>query len=253
MRITQNYIKEYQSNLGESEGGAISNIQIRSGQKNNLFPDIAGTFEENIGRVLHRKIFRTNEHPTQVWKNVVTWIESQPVGALISIGFGLDREDDNDPGQGGMHPLKSDSTIIAVSSDHHDIRRVVIVGEDSSGERIVEKLDLHGKKEIESIFIFSRIYAVYVHEANPKGYISISRGCDGEYIGSISCGQTIIFVWYEHNMRNGDMNSKKTGMKHGDICPGENFALWYRLEWPSYSKRVNNNSIKIKSESEVEH
>lgn len=246
MDITSNNIKEYKSNTGESDGGVISDIEIDS-QDNNLFPDIESD-EAKAGGIKYRKIFRKNCHESLDWENVISWIKSQPINAKLSIGLGVNHKDDNDPEQGNMSPLSSES-VIAISSDDSDNRQVIIVGEDTSGNSQTEVLTLKDTTEIVGLKVFSELHAVYVESIDNSRTITIKQGQDGEVVGVINPDKKISFLWFDDT----DIDSKPKGIRHGDIPAGDSIGLWYRLTWPANTEAVPGNSIQVASESEVEH
>lgn len=246
MDIKSNNIKEYKSNIGESEGGVISEIEINS-PDNNLFPDIESD-EAKAGGVKYRKIFRKNCHESLNWENVISWIRSQPINAKLSIGLGLNHGDDNDPEQGNISPLDSES-VITIISDGSDNRQVTIVGEDTSGNKQTEVLNLKDTTEIVGSKVFSELHAVYVESINSSRTITIKQESEGEVIGIINPDKKISFLWFE----NSDIDSKSKGIRHGDIPASDSFGLWYRLTWPVNTEAVPGNSIQVASESEVEH
>lgn len=245
MDITLNNIKEYKSEIGESEGGVMSEIEIKS-PDDTLFPDIESD-EAKTGGFKYRKIFRKNCHKSLDWQNVVSWVKSQPINAKLSIGLGLNHKSDDDPDQGNMSPLSSES-IIAISSDGPDKRHVVIVGEDSSGKSQTEVLVLNNTAEVSGSKVFSELHAVYVESTDKIRTVVIKQGQDGDLRGSINPGKKISFLWFE----GGDIDTKSKGIRHGNIPAGDCLGLWYRLAWPAETEAVSGNSIQVASESEVE-
>ncbi|OQB16958.1 MAG: hypothetical protein BWY14_01280 [Parcubacteria group bacterium ADurb.Bin192] len=245
MDITPNNIKEYRSEIGESEGGIMSDIEITS-PDDALFPDIESD-EAKSGGFKYRKIFRKNCHKSIDWKNVISWIKSQPTNAKLSVGLGLNHKDDDDPDQGNMSALNSESAI-AISSDGPDKRHVVIVGEDASGENQTEVLVLNDTAEVLGSKIFSELHAVYVESVDKTRTVIIKQGQDSDLLGSINPGKKISFLWFEDD----EIDSKAKGIRHGNIHAGDCLGLWYRLAWPAETEAVSGNSIQVASESEVE-
>lgn len=243
MEITQDNIKEYKSDIGESEGGAISNIEIT--QDNDLFPNITSD-EAKKGGVRYRKIFRKNCHESLDWENVISWIKAKPANTKLSIGLGVNHKDDNDPEQGNMSPLNSES-IIAINSDGPDNRHVVLVGEDASGKSQTEVLALKDNTEIVGSKVFSELFAVYVELTDDLRIITIKQGADGEMVGQVNPNKKISFLWLEDD----NIDSKPKGIRHGNIPAGDSLGLWYRLTWPTDTQASPGNSIQVASESEV--
>jgi hypothetical protein len=245
MDIKSHNIKEYMSEIGESEGGVMSDVEITS-PDHALFPDIESN-EAKSGGLKYRKIFRKNCHKSLDWKNVVSWIKSQPTNVKLSVGLGLNHKDDDDPDQGNMSALSSES-VIAISSDGPDKRHVVIVGEDASGKNQTEVLVLNGTAEVSGLKVFSELHAVYVESVDKTRTVIIKQGQDGDLLGSINPSKKISFLWFE----NDEIDSKTKGIRHGNIHAGDCLGLWYRLAWPSETEAISGNSIQVASESEVE-
>lgn len=257
MPIVSADLKEYKSNSTNSDGGAISATEVVDSTDNNIFTDITGD-EAAAGGTEYRKIFRKNTHATLTWQNIISWLVSQPTNAALSFGFGLDHADDNDGGQGNM-TVFSANAVVAVVSDGADIRQITVVGEDATGNRQTETLNLNGNTEVVGALTFSKLYAAYASALSGARTVTIRQGSGGATRGTIAPNKKISFIWFGKkyqagavvNAEGGDMASKVTGQKNGDIAPAGNFGLWYRNTWPAGAGAVTANSSQIKSEGDT--
>lgn len=257
MPIVSTDLKEYKSNSTNSDGGDISATEIVDNADNNLFTDITGD-EAAAGGTEYRKTFRKNTHGTLTWQNVVTWLQSQPTNDALSFGFGINHADDSDGGQGNMSAFSANA-VAAIVSDGSDTRQVTIVGEDASGNRQTENLTLNGVTEVLGSLTYSKLYGAYVSALSASRTVTIKQGSGGATRGSIGTNKKISFVWYGKkivsgspaNAEGGDMASKATGQKNGDIASGGNFGLWYRNMWPTGAAAVTANSSQVKSEGDT--
>lgn len=242
MPITPTDLKEYRSINQNSDGGAISDQEVISGEDNNLFADID---TENAGTV-YRKVFRKNTNPTQTWKDVRTWITSRPKNAFLSFGLSINHFDaDNGSEEGNMAPLEENSVIAIVSDGDGDDRKVALIGEDADGNHQAEVLTLDGNKEIVSKRVFSKLYGAYVYRLSDSHSVTIKQGPNGVTRGTILPNTGSSFLWM-------DTDSESDAMKHGDIEPNESFGLWYRLTWPAGAGSIEANSTDVKSEGNTD-
>lgn len=257
MPIITTDIKEYKSSATNSDGAGISATEVVDNSDNNLFTDITGD-EAVAGGTEYRKVFRKNVHATLIWQNPVSWLVSQPTNSALSFGFGLDHADDVDGAQGNM-TVFSANAVVAVVSDGADTRQVTIVGEDASGNRQTETLTLNGTTEVIGSLTFSKVYAVYANSLSASRTVTIKQGSGGTSRGTIGTNKKISFLWFGKkysggsvvNAEGGDMASKVTGLKSGDISPAGNFGLWYRNTWPAGAGAVNASSTQVKSEGDT--
>ncbi len=233
--ITPTDLKEYRSANPNSDGGAISDQEIISGEKNNLFADIETA---NAGTV-YRKRFRKNTNPTLAWKNVRTWIASQPQNAHLSFGLSINDVGADNGEEGNMSPLKENSVIAVISSGDDD-RKVTLIGEDADGDHQIEVLTLNGNIEVVGSKVFSKLYGAYVSEISELHSVTVRQGQGGESRGTILPNTRSSFLWLD------------TEIKHGDVEPDANFGLWYRLTWSAGSGAVSANSVLVKSKCDVE-
>jgi len=257
MPIVSADIKEYKSSATSSDGAGISATEVVDNTDNNLFTDITGD-EAVAGGTEYRKVFRKNVHATLTWQNAVSWLLSQPTNSALSFGFGLDHADDADGGQGNMTAFGANA-VVAVVSDGADTRQITIVGEDASGNRQTETLTLNGTAEVVGSLTFSKVYAVYASALSATRTVTIKQGSGGTTRGNIGTNKKISFLWFGKkysggsviNAEGGDMASKATGLKSGDIAPAGNFGLWYRNTWPTGAGAVNASSTQVKSEGDT--
>ena len=257
MAIVSADLKEYKSNSANSDGGAITATEVVDNTDNNLFTDITGD-EAAAGGTEYRKAFRKNTHATLTWQNVVTWLQSQPTNAALSFGFGIDHADDADGAQGNMSAF-SVNAVVAVVSDGVDTRQVTVVGEDASGNKQQEVLTLNGITEVVGALTFSKLYGAYASALSGARIVTIRQGSGGATRGTIGINKKISFIWYGRrysagspvDAEGGNMASKATGMKYGDIAAAGNFGIWYRLTWPAGAGAVTANSTQVKSEGDT--
>lgn len=257
MPIVSADLKEYKSSATNSDGAGISATEVVDNTDNNLFTDITGD-EATAGGTEYRKIFRKNTHGTLTWQNVVSWLLSQPTNSALSFGFGLDHADDADGAQGNM-TVFSVNAVVAVVSDGADTRQVTIVGEDASGNRQTETLTLNGTVEVVGSLTFSKVYAGYANSLSASRTVTIKQGSGGTSRGSIGLNKKISFLWFGKkysggsvvNAEGGDMSSKATGLKSGDVAPAGNLGLWYRITWPAGAGAVTATSTQVKSEGDT--
>lgn len=233
--ITPTDLKQYRSANPNSDGGAISDHEIINGEKNNLFADI----EPESAGTAYRKTFRKNTNPTLAWRNVRTWISSQPKNAHLSFGLSINHTEADDENEGNMSPLNGNS-VITVSSEGEDNRKITLIGEDVDGDHQTEVLTLNGNAEVAGSKVFSKLYGAYVSEISESHSVTVRQGPDGESRGTILPNTRSSFLWMD------------TEIKHGDIEPDESFGLWYRLTWPAGAGAVSANSVLVKSECDVE-
>ncbi len=257
MAIVSADLKEYKSNATNSDGQDISATEVVDNTDNNLFTDITGD-EAAAGGTEYRKIFRKNTHGSLTWQNVVTWLLSQPTNAALSFGFGINHTDDADGAQGNMSAFGANA-VVAVVSDGADTRQITVVGEDASGNKQSENLTLNGTTEVVGALTFSKLYGAYAASLSGSRTVTIRQGSGGTTRGTIAPNKKISFIWYGKkysggslvNAEGGDMNSKATGMKNGDIASAGNFGLWYRITWPAGAGAVTANSTQVKSEGDT--
>lgn len=233
--ITPTDLKEYRSANPKADGGAISDQEIISEEKNNLFADI----ETESAGTSYRKTFRKNTNPTLTWKNVRTWITSQPKNAQLSFGLSINHIGTDDGEEGNMRPLEGNSAI-AVSSDGDDDRKVTLIGEDEDGNHQTEVLTLNGSDEVVGSKVFSKLYGAYVHEVSELHSVTVRQVPDRESRGSILPNTGSSFLWIDAEI------------KHGDIEPNASFGLWYRLTWLAGAGAVSANSALVKSQGGTE-
>lgn len=233
--ITPTDLKQYRSANPNSDGGAISDQEIINGEKNNLFADI----EPGSAGTTYRKTFRKNTNPTLAWKNVRTWIASQPKNAHLSFGLSINHIG-ADSGEEGNMSLLEENSAIAVSSEGDDDRKVTLIGEDVDGNHQIEVLTLNGGVEVAGSKVFSKLYGAYVDEISKSHSVTVKQGPDGSIRGSILPNTGSSFLWMD------------TEIKHGDIEPDESFGLWYRLTWSAGAGAVSANSVLVKSECDIE-
>jgi len=141
--ITPTDLKQYKSSNPNSDGGEISDVEVVNGESNNLFADI----ESKLAGTAYRKVFRKNTHKSLTWQNVRSWIVSQPKNALLSFGLSINHVDADSGDEGNMSPLEGNS-VIAISSDGDDDRKLVLVGEDTDGNHQTEVLNLNGDTDV---------------------------------------------------------------------------------------------------------
>lgn len=232
--ITPTDLKEYRSANPNSDGGAISDQEVISDEKNNLFADI----EPGSAGTTYRKTLRKNTNPTLTWKNVRTWITSQPKNAHLSFGLSINHIDADDGEEGNMSPLKENS-VIAINSDGDDDRKVTLIGEDTDGDHQTEVLTLNGNGEVVGSKVFARLYGAYVHKISGSHSVTVRQGPDGESRGTILPNTGSSFLWMDAEI------------KHGDIEPNASFGLWYRLTWSAGAGAVSANSL-VKSQGGTE-
>jgi len=227
-------------------------------KKNNLFPDVSAE-QATTGITLYRKFFRKNTSTADTWFSVVSWIAKQFTNAAVSIGWGLDSADDNDPNQGNMSPMSANSQI-AVVSDGIDVRIMLLRGLDAAGNPISETITLSGTTEVLSSNTFSKLYSAMVNATDPSRTITIKQGSGGPTLGTIGPNKIISFLWFgkKVNANNeivdaegGNANSADTGIKIGDIPPGGYFGIWVRLMVPAGASAVGNNTTFIQSRGET--
>ena len=233
--ITPTDLKGYRSSNPDSDGGTISDQEIIDGEKNNLFADIE---TESAGTV-YRKTFRKNTNPTLAWKNVRTWIASQPQNAHLSLGLSINDTGADNGEEGNMSPLKKNSVIAVISSGDDD-RKITLIGEDVYGDHQTEVLTLNGNAEVAGSKVFSKLYGAYVYEISKSHSVTVRQGSNGESLGSIMPNTGSSFLWTD------------TEMSHGDIEPGASIGLWYRLTWPDGAGAVNANSVLVNFECDKE-
>lgn len=233
--ITPTDLKEYRSSNPDSDGGAISDQEVKSDEKNNLFADI----EPDSAGTVYRKTFRKNTNPTLAWKNVRSWIVSQPKNAHLSLGLSLNHIGADDGEEGNMSPLKENS-VIAVSSSGDDDRKVTLIGEDADGDHQIEVLTLKGDSEVVGSKVFSKLYGAYAPEISESNSVTVRQGPGGESRGTILPNTGSSFLWMD------------TEIKHGDIEPDASCGLWYRLTWSAGAGAVSPNSVLVKSECDAE-
>lgn len=233
--ITPTDLKEYRSANPNSDGGAISDQEVISDEKNNLFADI----EPESAGTTYRKTFRKNTNPTLAWKNVCTWIASQPKNAQLSFGLSINHIGADNGEEGNMSPFEGNS-VIAVNSEGDDDRKVTLIGEDADGDHQIEVLTLNGNIEVVGSKVFSKLYGAYVHEISKSHSITVKQWPDRESRGTILPNTGSSFLWMD------------TEMKHGDIEPNESFGLWYRLTWSAGAGAVSTNSVLVKSKCDTE-
>ena len=257
MPIVSADLKEYKSSATNSDGAGISATEVVDNTDNNLFTDITGD-EATAGGTEYRKIFRKNTHATLTWQNIVSWLLSQPTNSALSFGFGLDHADDADGAQGNMTAFGANA-VVAVVSDGADTRQLTVVGEDASGNRQTETLTLNGATEVVGSLTFSKVYAVYANSLSASRTVTIKQGSGGTARGTIGTNKKICFLWFGKrysggslvNAEGGDMASKATGLKSGDVAPAGNFGLWYRITWPAGAGAVTATTTQVKSEGDT--
>ncbi len=257
MAIVSTDLKEYKSNSANSDGGDITATEVVDNTDNNLFTDITGD-EAAAGGTEYRKAFRKNTHGSLTWQNVVTWLQSQPTNAALSFGFGINHADDADGAQGNMSAFSANA-VVAVVSDGADTRQITVVGEDASGNRQSEVLTLNGTTEVVGALTFSKLYGAYASALSGSRIVTIRQGSGGTTRGTIGINKKISFIWYGRrysggspvDAEGGNMASKATGLKYGDIATATNFGIWYRLTWPAGAGAVTANSSQVKSEGDT--
>lgn len=258
MAIISSDLKEYKSLNSNSDGGAIdTGREVTDNVDNNLFPDITGD-EAATGGTKYRKVFRKNTHGSLTWQNVISWIVSQPTNAALSFAFGLDHADDADGAQGNMSAFGANAQV-ALVSDGADTRNATIIGEDASGNRQTETIALNGVTEVLSAGTYSKVYAVYLSALDASRTVTVKQGSGGTARGIIGTNKKICFLWFGKkysggvavNAEGGDMASKATGMKNGDVASAGDLGLWYRLTFPAGAGAVTANSTQVKSEGDT--
>jgi hypothetical protein len=227
MPIASSDIKNYKSTLTDSDGGAIDLARpFISGVDNNIFPDITAA-EALTGGTRYRKYFKRNEHSTDAWSDVRSYIRQQPANAVVSIGVGIDHADDREGDQGNMTAFTA-TAAVAVVSDGADARQVTILGEDASGNRQTSNLTLNGTTEVNSgATTYSKVYHVFAASEDASRTITVRQGAGGTTRGTIGANRKICFLW-----RTGtDIDSMTEGYKRGNIAASGNFAVWIRKVW----------------------
>ena len=232
MPLTPTDLKEYRSTNPNSDGGAISDVEVND---DNLFAHVDA---KNAG-VAYRKVFRKNTNESLTWKNVRSWITSQPKNAVLSFGLSINHLDSDSGDEGNMNPI-DESSVIAVVSDGDDKRKVALIGEDENGNRQTEVLKLNGNSEVVGNLKFSKLYGAYVYELSKSHGIEIKQGPDGAIRGIILPNTGSSFSWTDGEI------------KHGDIEPNDSFGLWYRLTWDAGAEAVSANSMHVKSEGDTD-
>ncbi len=236
--ITPSDLKEYRSTNPNSDGGGISETEIATGEDNNLFANI----ETKTAGIAYRKVFRKNTNESLTWKNVRSWITSQPKNVLLAFGLSINHADSDSGDEGNLSPLEGHS-VITISSDGDDERKLVLIGEDTDGNHQTEVLNLNGSTDVVGSKVFSKLYGAYVHKISEARTIAIKQG--EEVRGNILPATGSSFLWM-----NADF--EESAMKHGDIAPGESFGLWYRLTWPDGVGAVSANSVQVESKGGTE-
>ncbi len=232
MPITSTDLKEYRSTNPDSDGGAISDIEVKD---DNLFPDIDA---KNAG-VAYRKVFRKNTHESLTWKNGRSQIASQPKNAQLLFGLSINHLDSDSGDEGNLNQL-DEASVIAIVSDGDDKRKVALIGEDEKGNRQTEVLKLNGNTEVVGTLKFSKLYGAYVYELSQSHGIEIKQGPNGSIRGIILPNTGSSFSWTDGEI------------KHGDIEPSDSFGLWYRLTWDAGAGSVSGNSVRVKTDGDAD-
>jgi len=110
MPVTANDLKFYKSNSSDSDGGAISAVEITDNVKNNLFSDILGDEGLN-GETKYKKIFLKNNSAAGL-DNCLVWLESNTPSTddIIYISKTTSVTGSNATGDGQNYVAPSSST-----------------------------------------------------------------------------------------------------------------------------------------------
>jgi len=228
------------------------------GKKNNLFPDVTAS-QASSGVTLYRKFFRKNTSSTDIWYNVVLFIQKQPTNSALSIGLGIDNSNDSDPTQGNMVAMSANAQISLVSSGA-DTRTVTLVGLDANGNPISETDTLNGTTAVLSTNTFSKLYLAYASATNASNTITIKQGSGGSTLGTIGPNEISSFLWFGKKVDNtqtivnaegGDVPSYSTGIKVGNVATGANIGIWCRLMVPAGASAVGNNTTFVQAQGET--
>jgi hypothetical protein len=212
-----------------TDGGAIdTGREIVSGVLNNLFPDLSAA-ELAAGGTRYRKLFRRNEHATETWGAVRTYIAQQPGNAAIAMGVGINHADDNDGAQGLLQPFTA-AARVALASDGADTRDVTVVGE-VAGVLTSETVALNGASEVLTAATFDagRLYHVYVASLSGTRTVTIRQGSGGTVRGTIGTNKKIAFTF----LAGSDIDQLLEGFQHGNVAPSGVVAIWLRKTWLS--------------------
>jgi len=240
--------------------GLINSYAINTpvGKKNNLFPDVTASQASN-GFTLYRKFFRKNTSSSDIWYNVVLFIQKQPTNSALSIGLGIDNSSDGDATQGNMVAMSANAQIALVSSGT-DTRTVTLKGLDASDNPISETIILNGTTEVISTNTFSKLYLAYASATDATNTITIKQGSGGSTLGTIGPNKISSFLWFGRKVDNtqtivnaegGDVPSYSTGIKVGNVATGANIGIWCRLMVPAGASAVGNNTSSITAMGET--
>lgn len=224
MPISPQDLKEYKSSQANSDGGSIDLARkIPSGGIDNLWSDITSV-QAAAGGTDYRKAFRRNESAL-TWSAVRSWLLQQPQGPVVSVGIGAPGSADATGVQGNMTALSGPSRIFLVS-DGADTRMATVIGEDNSGNRLVETVTLTSATPVGTVATFGKVYAVQLSATDPSRTVTVTEGSGGPTRGVI--GPTFITCWL---WRSTDLLSSSQAYQHGDIPAGSSFSLWFRRVW----------------------
>ena len=240
--------------------GLINSYAINTpvGKKNNLLPDVTASQASN-GFTLYRKFFRKNTSSSDIWYNVVLFIQKQPTNSALSIGLGIDNSSDGDATQGNMVAMSANAQIALVSSGT-DTRTVTLKGLDVSDNPISETIILNGTTEVISTNTFSKLYLAYASATDATNTITIKQGSGGSTLGTIGPNKISSFLWFGRKVDNtqtivnaegGDVPSYSTGIKVGNVATGANIGIWCRLMVPAGASAVGNNTSSITAMGET--
>lgn len=235
-------VKTYKSLNALSDGGAIDTSRlITSGVDNNLFPDLTAS-EVQAGVTRYRKMFKKNEHATDPWRTVKSWIQAQPSNGTLSLGVGINHADDADGAQGNMTAFSA-AAKVGLISDGADTRTATILGEDSSGTYLTENVVLTGATEVLSAGTFGKVNAVYLSALDASRTVTVRQGAGGTARGTIGPNKKICWLW-----RTGtDLDTEAEGFRHGDIAAAGVLGLWLRLVTPANATTGTGFSADVRS------
>jgi len=222
----------YKSLNANSDGGAIDTSRpITSGVLDNLFDDITGA-EATTGGTDYRKYYAKNTNGSLTWLAVGTWIRQQPPGATIYIGVGKDDAADADATQGNLVQLNANAKV-SLQSDGADTRNVTVEGLDTGGNYLTETNALTGTTPVLTTATFSFVTRVYAASTDGSRTVTIKQGSGGPVIGTIAPTKIVSWVWTNTAV------GAATALKHGDIGPGSDVAIWLKRTWAAGASAVS--------------